>query len=77
MTGIAGRVEQTLFTRFAPLIIKHVEAVPPRAAQGLVAEVYQQMRDEFQLVPPVTLHAPVPRLLAAVWGMLRARHSLH
>ncbi|WP_231985330.1 carboxymuconolactone decarboxylase family protein [Mycobacterium sp. E796] len=29
------------------------------------------MRREFQLVPPVTLHAPIPELLAGVWGMLR------
>jgi AhpD family alkylhydroperoxidase len=29
------------------------------------------MRREFQLVPPVTLHAPNPELLAGVWGMLR------
>lgn len=71
MTPLAGRVEQTLFTRFAPLIIKHIDAVPPNDAHGLVADVYKQMKDEFQLVPPVTLHAPIPQLLAAVWGMLR------
>ncbi|WP_206601487.1 carboxymuconolactone decarboxylase family protein, partial [Mycobacterium paraense] len=30
-----------------------------------------QMKREFQLVPPVTLHAPIPELLTGVWGMLR------
>jgi AhpD family alkylhydroperoxidase len=71
MAPLSGRVEGTLFTTFAPQIIKHIEAVPPREAQGLVGEVYGQMKQEFQLVPPVTLHAPIPQLLAGVWGMLR------
>jgi AhpD family alkylhydroperoxidase len=71
MAALAARVEQTLFTTFAPRIIKHINAITPRDADGLVAEVYQQMKDEFQLVPPVTLHAPIPQLLAGVWGMLR------
>jgi AhpD family alkylhydroperoxidase len=67
----SGRVEEALFTTFAPQIIKHIKAIPPRKAEGLVADVYGQMKREFQLVPPVTLHAPIPELLAGVWGMLR------
>lgn len=71
MALIPSSAEDLLFTRLAPRIIKHIKAVPPRHARGLVADVYGQMREEFQLVPPVTLHAPIPELLAAVWGMLR------
>jgi AhpD family alkylhydroperoxidase len=71
MAALTARVEDTLFTTLAPQIIKHIDAVPPRDADGLVGEVYRQMRREFQLVPPVTLHAPIPELLAGVWGMLR------
>lgn len=68
---LSAPVEELLFTRFAPRIIRHIKAVPPRQAHGLVADVYGQMKKDFQLVPPVTLHAPIPELLAAVWGMLR------
>ncbi|WP_068177016.1 carboxymuconolactone decarboxylase family protein [Mycobacterium sp. UM_CSW] len=71
MAPLTARVEETLFTTFAPQIIKHIRAVSPRDADGLVGEVYAQMKREFQLVPPVTLHAPIPELLAGVWGMLR------
>jgi AhpD family alkylhydroperoxidase len=65
------RVEQSLFNAQAPKLIKYIDPVPPAKAHGLVAEVYNQMRLEFQLVPPVTLHAPNPELLAGVWGILR------
>jgi AhpD family alkylhydroperoxidase len=71
MALLAAPVEEIVFTRFAPRIIRHIKAVPPRQAYGLVADVYGQMKNEFQLVPPVTLHSPIPELLAAVWGMLR------
>jgi AhpD family alkylhydroperoxidase len=60
-----------LFNAQAPKLIKYIDPVPPAKAHGLVAEVYNQMRLEFQLVPPVTLHAPNPELLAGVWGILR------
>jgi AhpD family alkylhydroperoxidase len=71
MARLSAHVEEALFTSLAPRIIKHINIVPPRDAEGLVADVYGQMRHEFQLVPPVTLHAPIPQLLAAVWAMLR------
>jgi hypothetical protein len=64
-------IEHRVFDTQAPKLIKYLGTVPTAKAQGLVAEVYDQMRREFQLVPPVTLHAPNPELLAGVWGMLR------
>lgn len=42
-----------------------------RDARGLVAIVFDQMRREFQLVPPISIHAAVPELLAGVWSMIR------
>jgi AhpD family alkylhydroperoxidase len=64
-------IEHRVFDTQAPKLIRYLGTVPTAKAQGLVAEVYDQMRREFQLVPPVTLHAPNPELLAGVWGMLR------
>jgi hypothetical protein len=38
----------------------------------LVAEVYRQVgRDFGALVEPITVHVPVPTLLAAVWCVIR------
>jgi AhpD family alkylhydroperoxidase len=71
MIQLPARLEHSVFDTQAPKLIKYLDTVPTAKAQGLVAEVYDQMRHEFQLVPPVTLHAPNPELLAGVWGMLR------
>ncbi|RKR86897.1 AhpD family alkylhydroperoxidase [Micromonospora pisi] len=52
--------------------IQHVTPVPPGSAQGLVAEVYDQVERDFgMLAPPISLHSPAPQCLAAVWSMLR------
>ncbi|MBM2620120.1 carboxymuconolactone decarboxylase family protein [Actinoplanes sp. LDG1-06] len=52
--------------------IRHVEAVDPRQAEGVVAHVYRRVEHDFgMLAPPVALHSPAPDLLAAVWLMLR------
>jgi len=71
MITLPARVEEYLFDLQAPKLIKYLDTVPAATAQGLVEQVYAQIRREFQLVPPVTLHAPSPELLAGVWGMLR------
>ena len=71
MPLMRARAEQVLFGKLAPTLIQHIKAVPAREADGLVADVYAQMQRDFQLVPPVTLHAPIPELLAAVWAMIR------
>ncbi len=49
-----------------------VAVVPPRRADGLVAEVYAEIRHDFgAVVEPFTLHSPAPDLLAAVWRVFR------
>src|SRR5690606_8869078 len=41
--------------------VRHVTPVRPRAARGLVAEVYAGLERDFgMLAPPVILHSPVP-----------------
>jgi AhpD family alkylhydroperoxidase len=58
--------------RGARMQIKHLSPVSPSAADPLVATVYAQVEEDFgMLAPPVSLHAPVPELLAASWVMLR------
>jgi AhpD family alkylhydroperoxidase len=71
MIALPTLAEERLFDTYAPKLIRYIDPVPSRQAQGLVAQVYGQMRREFQIVPPVALHAPNPELLAGVWGMLR------
>jgi len=66
-----ARVEQAFFTKQAPKLIRHIKPVLPLEADGLVADVYDQMAREFQLTPPVILHSPIPDLLASVWGAQR------
>ncbi|MFI9203865.1 carboxymuconolactone decarboxylase family protein [Streptomyces sp. NPDC053048] len=52
--------------------IRHVRAVPPGEAEGLVAAVYAQSEREFGLLaPPLALHSPAPEALAASWLLLR------
>lgn len=71
MVSLPAPIERFMFDTLAPKLIENVGTVPAAGADGLVGRVYEQMRREFQLVPPVTLHAPNPELLAGVWGMLR------
>lgn len=51
--------------------VRYVTPVSPARATGLVAAVYDQMRREFAIVPPLTLHSPIPELLAGVWAVTR------
>jgi AhpD family alkylhydroperoxidase len=68
MTGILLR----RLLRRSPTQISHVSPVPPSAARGLVAQVYEQVEHDFgMLAPPVVLHSPAPEVLAACWLMLR------
>ncbi len=57
--------------RFIGRGVQYVGLVPRRSATGLIAEVYAQAEREFQLAPPLTVHSPAPRLLAAVWSATR------
>jgi AhpD family alkylhydroperoxidase len=52
--------------------VRHVEPVPPRAATGVVAEVYADLEASFGLLaPPTALHSPAPDVLVAAWLLLR------
>ncbi len=51
--------------------IKYVEPVPRAEATGLVSSVYAQVAEEFEIVPPLTIHSVVPEILAGVWCLSR------
>jgi AhpD family alkylhydroperoxidase len=52
--------------------MKYITPVRPDAAQGLVADVYQQIKRDFgAIVDPFVVHSIAPGLLAAVWGACR------
>lgn len=52
---------------------RYVTAIEPKAAQGLVADVYRQQAADVGLtrMPALMVLSPVPGLLAATWAMLR------
>lgn len=52
-------------------MIRHL-APPPRRPTGLVASVFHQIRHEFGVMAEaLTLHHPIPELLAVTWACLR------
>jgi AhpD family alkylhydroperoxidase len=53
-------------------MIKYIHPVKPDSAEGLVAEVYAQIKRDFgKVVEPFVLHSPLPKLLAAAWMVCR------
>lgn len=66
-----GRLRSLVIDRATSGGLRHVRPVGRGEARGLVSLVYQQIASEYQLVPPLTLHSPVPDLMAALWGITR------
>jgi AhpD family alkylhydroperoxidase len=54
------------------MVIKYIRPVKPDSANGLVAEVYAQVKRDFgRVVEPFQLHSPLPKLLAGAWMVCR------
>lgn len=68
---IPTRIENFIVDDMTPKQVRYVQAVLAAKATGRVAEIYGQIRRDFQLVPPLTLFSPVPDLLAGVWSIWR------
>ena len=51
--------------------LRRVQTVTRRGATDLVAAVYAQAAREFAVVPPITIHSPVPEILAGMWSLTR------
>ncbi|MEW8492714.1 MAG: hypothetical protein AB2604_02865 [Candidatus Thiodiazotropha taylori] len=69
--SILTGLENWVVDDMTPKQVRHVRAVIPTEASGKVSDLYQQIRCDFQLVPPLTLFSPVPELLAAAWSIWR------
>jgi AhpD family alkylhydroperoxidase len=68
---LTSALESKVFGDLALGRFRHVLPVADEAATGLLRRTYDQMRRDFQLVPPITLHASVPPVLAGAWCVLR------
>jgi AhpD family alkylhydroperoxidase len=51
--------------------VRYLHPVLAKKSTGRVKQIYQQIRRDFQLVPPLTMFSPSPRLLAGVWSIWR------
>ncbi len=53
-------------------MIRYIKPVSIRSPQGLTGRVYRQISEEFGVLgEPLTLHSPLPELLAGVWCSFR------
>jgi len=68
---LKNKIENHIVDDMSKKQIKYLKAVPPDQAQGKLADIYQQVRRDFQLVPPITLFSPVTELLAGLWSITR------
>lgn len=64
-------IEQMIFRNLTPLSIRHLPPPDIGRAKGLSAEVYRQLEQEFQAVPPITMHHLDPGLMSGVWSACR------
>lgn len=51
--------------------IKYIKPIGYESAEGLTAQVYNQLQADFIPAPLVALHSPVPAVMAGVWSILR------
>ncbi len=68
---IPDSVENWIIDDMTPKQVRYVQPVLLGKATGRVAEIYGQIRHDFQLVLPLTMFSPVPGLLGAVWSLWR------
>lgn len=66
--------EDFIFKHVSPRSVSHIRQVREADASELVVQVYRQMNREFVLGPPLTVHSPIPEVLAGVW--IASRESL-
>ncbi|MCW4017632.1 MAG: carboxymuconolactone decarboxylase family protein [Candidatus Bathyarchaeota archaeon] len=53
-------------------MIKYIHPVKEAAAEGLVAQVYAQIKRDFgRVAEPFLIHSPLPKLLAGAWMVCR------
>lgn len=68
---LKSRIENHIVDDMSRKQVRYLQPVPPNQASGKLADIYQQARHDFQLVPPITLFSPAPDLLAGLWSISR------
>jgi len=54
------------------MVIKYFHPVKPTSAEGLVADIYGQVKRDFgKVVEPFVMHSPLPEVLAGTWMACR------
>jgi hypothetical protein len=61
------KIKPRFFDTLSNVTGRYVKPAPYRKATGLVAEVYDQVVDEFFINAPLTTHSICPEVLAGVW----------
>ena len=69
--NLKNKIENHIVDDMSKKQIKYLKAITPDQAEGKLAEVYLQVRRDFQLVPPMTLFSPVANLMAGLWSISR------
>jgi len=68
---IMQTITDFMFRSVAPRDIRYVKRPDLKRMDTLAAQVSQQMAQEFQLAPPLTLHHLLPRVMAGLWAISR------
>lgn len=63
--------ENAIVDDMTPKQVRYVTPILPNKAKGFTKKIYNQIRKDFQLVPPLTLFSPSDQLLAGVWSIWR------
>jgi len=59
------------------MAIKYINSISPSTADGIVTEVYAQIKRDFgAVVEPFLLHSSLPKLLAGIWAACRETELL-
>ena len=61
------KIKPRFFDALSNVTGRYVKPAPYRKATGLVAEIYDQVVDEFFINAPLTTHSICPEVLAGVW----------
>lgn len=71
MSVILKKIENRIVDRMSLKQVRYLHPVPADKATGKLADIYQQVRRDFQLVPPITLFSKAPDLLGGLWSISR------
>jgi len=70
MASVWGPMFRTM-EREAVSGVKYVSPVHPSRAEGVVGSIYGEVREDYVIAGPMTLHSPSPHVLAGMWAVLR------